>query len=220
MTCAGSSPWYRTPYEADGTAPSCSPSFSLDDAALEVLRPDGRQSNRRGWHLLLRVPRQGRQAWTPRAPRPAYDAIVRTLEDRGKELATMAPDESLWRITSSTFYSRFQRYLAAAGLYADGPAYLEAQRGQAASRCRRVNRGREPVPRPQLVGGHHGVPPAPRRCRGPRVAGCGGRYRPVGPCGAGGSSQPERWPDGIGASGHRSATNPRTCRAAYHRGCG
>ena len=53
-------------------------------------------------------------------PRPAYEAIVRTLADTGQELATMAPDESLWHITSGTFYGRFRRYLAAAGLAPTG----------------------------------------------------------------------------------------------------
>ena len=53
-------------------------------------------------------------------PRPAFEAIVRTLADSGKELATMAPDESLWRISSGTFYGRFRRYLAAAGLTPTG----------------------------------------------------------------------------------------------------
>jgi site-specific recombinase XerD len=52
--------------------------------------------------------------------RPAYEAIVATLADAGKELTTMAPDESLWRISSGTFYSRFRKYLAAAGLTPTG----------------------------------------------------------------------------------------------------
>jgi integrase/recombinase XerC len=46
---------------------------------------------------------------------------------RGKELATMAPGESLWQagarpegVTSGTFYARFRRYLAAAGLAPTG----------------------------------------------------------------------------------------------------
>jgi integrase/recombinase XerC len=53
-------------------------------------------------------------------PRPAYEAIVATLADAGKELATMVPDESLWHISSGTFYGRFRRYLAAAGLAPTG----------------------------------------------------------------------------------------------------
>ena len=53
-------------------------------------------------------------------PRPAYDAILSTLADTGRELATVAPDESLWRLSSGTFYGRFRRYLAAAGLRPTG----------------------------------------------------------------------------------------------------
>jgi site-specific recombinase XerD len=60
-------------------------------------------------------------------PRPAYEAICRTLVDCGKELATMDPEASLWQagagprgITSGTFYARFRRYLRAAGLAPTG----------------------------------------------------------------------------------------------------
>jgi integrase/recombinase XerC len=60
-------------------------------------------------------------------PHPAYEAICATLADAGKELATMAPGESLWQagarpegVTSGTFYARFRRYLAAAGLAPTG----------------------------------------------------------------------------------------------------
>ena len=60
-------------------------------------------------------------------PRPAYAAILRTLADAGKELATMDPEVSLWQagagpsgISSGTFYGRFRRYLAAAGLTPTG----------------------------------------------------------------------------------------------------
>ena len=60
-------------------------------------------------------------------PGPAYNAIVATLADAGKELATMAPEESLWQagagsqgISSGTIYSRFRRYLRAAGLAPSG----------------------------------------------------------------------------------------------------
>jgi len=56
-------------------------------------------------------------------PRPAFAAIRRSLEDCGKELATMAPDESLWQagagpggVSSATFYGRFRRYLREAEL--------------------------------------------------------------------------------------------------------
>ena len=53
-------------------------------------------------------------------PRPAYEAIIATLADAGQELATMAPDESLWRISGGTFSGRFRRYLTAAGLTPTG----------------------------------------------------------------------------------------------------
>jgi integrase/recombinase XerC len=60
-------------------------------------------------------------------PHPAYGAICATLADATKELATMAPDESLWQagarpqgVTSGTFYARFRRYLQAAGLAPTG----------------------------------------------------------------------------------------------------
>jgi integrase/recombinase XerC len=60
-------------------------------------------------------------------PHPAYEAISATLADAGKELVAMAPDESLWQagarpqgVTSGTFYSRFRRYLQAAGMAPTG----------------------------------------------------------------------------------------------------
>jgi site-specific recombinase XerD len=60
-------------------------------------------------------------------PHPAYEAICATLADAGKDLATMAPDESLWQaaarpegVTSGTFYARFRRYLQAAGMSPTG----------------------------------------------------------------------------------------------------
>jgi integrase/recombinase XerC len=60
-------------------------------------------------------------------PHPAYEAICRSLVDAGKDLGSMAPDESLWQaaarpqgVTSSTFYARFRRYLVAAGMAPTG----------------------------------------------------------------------------------------------------
>jgi integrase/recombinase XerC len=60
-------------------------------------------------------------------PHPAYEAISATLADAGKELSSMAPDESLWQavaqpegVTSGTFYARFRRYLQAAGMAPTG----------------------------------------------------------------------------------------------------
>jgi integrase/recombinase XerC len=60
-------------------------------------------------------------------PEPAYEAIRRTLADAGKDLATMEPTESLWQagagpggISSGTFYGRFRKLLATAGLAPTG----------------------------------------------------------------------------------------------------
>jgi integrase/recombinase XerC len=60
-------------------------------------------------------------------PHPAYAAICASLADAGKELAGMAPTGSLWQaaarpagVTSGTFYARFRRYLALAGLARTG----------------------------------------------------------------------------------------------------
>ncbi len=63
-------------------------------------------------------------------PGPALQAITRALAAFGLELATMAPDASLWppqrepasgrAVTSSTFYANFRRYLAKAGLPPSG----------------------------------------------------------------------------------------------------
>ena len=60
-------------------------------------------------------------------PRPAYDALCATLGDAGLALAVMDPSASLWQagagtrgVTSSTFYSRFRRYLRLADLAPTG----------------------------------------------------------------------------------------------------
>jgi site-specific recombinase XerD len=60
-------------------------------------------------------------------PRPAHAALCATLTDAGLSLATMEPGASLWQagagprgVTSSTFYARFRRYLASAGLTPTG----------------------------------------------------------------------------------------------------
>jgi integrase/recombinase XerC len=73
-------------------------------------------------------------------PRPAWEAIRRTLDDCGKELATMGPDESLWQagagpkgVSGSTLYARFRRYLVAADLKPTGPHILR----HSAARLRR-----------------------------------------------------------------------------------
>jgi site-specific recombinase XerD len=60
-------------------------------------------------------------------PKPAYEALRATLADAGLSLAEMDPSASLWQagagsrgVTGSTFYSRFRRYLRAAGLAPSG----------------------------------------------------------------------------------------------------
>jgi integrase/recombinase XerC len=60
-------------------------------------------------------------------PRPAYDALQATLTDAGLNLGSMDATGSLWQaaaglqgVTSATFYSRFRRYLRAAGLPLSG----------------------------------------------------------------------------------------------------
>jgi integrase/recombinase XerC/integrase/recombinase XerD len=56
-------------------------------------------------------------------PRPALEALLRTLSDVNKALPTMGPQESLWQagagergVTSATFYNRLRKYMIAAGL--------------------------------------------------------------------------------------------------------
>ena len=73
-------------------------------------------------------------------PHPAYEAICTSLADAGKDLAAMAPDESLWQaaarpegVTGGTFYARFRRYLQAAGLAPTGIHVLR----QTAAKLRR-----------------------------------------------------------------------------------
>jgi integrase len=60
-------------------------------------------------------------------PHPAYEAACASLVDAGKDVASMAPAESLWQagarpegVTSGTFYARFRRYLQAAGMAPTG----------------------------------------------------------------------------------------------------
>jgi integrase/recombinase XerC len=69
-------------------------------------------------------------------PRPAHEALRATLADVGLDLASMDAEGSLWQagagpkgVTGSTFYSRFRRYLRAAGL---APAGLHILRHSAA----------------------------------------------------------------------------------------
>ena len=60
-------------------------------------------------------------------PRPAFDAIVRSLADVEKQIEAMVPDESLWQagagergVTSATFYNRLRKCQRAAGLQGSG----------------------------------------------------------------------------------------------------
>ncbi len=89
----------------------------------EVLNLKGEGHRTRRGACLLPVPRQGREGRPEGLPRPAFDAIRRTLEDCGKRLETMGQDESLWQagagpqgISQPTAYARFRKYLIGAGL--------------------------------------------------------------------------------------------------------
>jgi integrase len=60
-------------------------------------------------------------------PRPAFEGLCVTLADAELELGSMAKEASLWQagagvrgVTGSTFYSRLQRYMKAAGLPVSG----------------------------------------------------------------------------------------------------
>ena len=59
-------------------------------------------------------------------PHPAYEAICATLADTGKELSSMAPDESLWQAGAGPegherdILRCFRRYLRVAGLAPTG----------------------------------------------------------------------------------------------------
>jgi integrase/recombinase XerC len=82
-------------------------------------------------------------------PHPAYEAILGSLADIGKNLATMAATESLWQaaarpegVTSGTFYARFRRYLALAGL---APTGIHALRHTAAKLRRDAGQSIEDV---------------------------------------------------------------------------
>lgn len=82
-------------------------------------------------------------------PRPAYDAIVRTLADCRKTLGMMSQDESLWQagsgsqgISQPTAYARFKRYLVAAGL---PPTGFHILRHSAAKLCRDAGESVEAV---------------------------------------------------------------------------
>jgi integrase len=82
-------------------------------------------------------------------PRPAYEALCATLVDAGLSLASMDKGASLWQagagqrgVTGSTLYSRFRRYLAAAGL---APSGLHILRHSAARLRRQAGESVEDV---------------------------------------------------------------------------
>jgi site-specific recombinase XerD len=85
-------------------------------------------------------------------PRPAYEATQAALAAFGKNLETMAPDESLWPsstnngrgVTSGTFYCNLRRYLKRAGL---PPAGVHILRHSAAKLRRDVGESVEDVSR-------------------------------------------------------------------------
>jgi site-specific recombinase XerC len=110
-------------------------------------------------------------------PRPAHDAICATLADAGLALAVMGPGRlalasrgrrgghqlggRLWSVPALP---------APGGVAADRAAHLEAQRGKVATRRRRVGRGGQRLPRPQLTGCDHDLPTAARRPDGRHLA--------------------------------------------------
>ncbi len=86
-------------------------------------------------------------------PRPAIDALRAALSAWGRELENMSPHESLWPspaatngegLRSATFYGRFRRYLAKAGL---PPAGLHILRHSAAKLSRDAGESIEDVSR-------------------------------------------------------------------------
>jgi integrase/recombinase XerC len=114
-------------------------------------------------------------------PRPAYEAIVVALQAWGKQLDTMAPDESLWPsacnpngLTSGTFYGNLQRYLKKAGLPRAGVHIFRHSGAKLRRHVGGERRRGEPLPRPQLARGHDGLPAAPRGAAGSRVGEGGG----------------------------------------------
>ena len=93
----------------------------------EVMGMTGGDIELEGGIVFYRYRGKGGKKGRRELPRPAWEAIRRTLEDCGKQLVTMSPDESLWQagarskgISGSTFYGRFRRYLAEAELRPTG----------------------------------------------------------------------------------------------------
>ena len=128
-------------------------------------------------------------------PRPAYEAILVTLADAGKGLATMTPEESLWQagarkqgVTSATFYNLLRKYRAVAGpcdlwVRSEG---VEHRQPRDRSQPHRPVHGSGPVPSVapstlRALPGVGGISPqtaplrASARRRGARAAALGGK---------------------------------------------
>jgi integrase/recombinase XerC len=80
-----------------------------------------------GETVFYRYRGKGGKAGRRELPRPAYEALGATLGDAGLSLADMDQTASLWQaaagprgVTGATYYSRFKRYLKAAGLAPSG----------------------------------------------------------------------------------------------------
>ncbi len=111
-------------------------------------RPDRRRHQPRGRDGLLLLSRQGRQARSPRTPPPCLRGALRHAGRcrqglgvhgaRGVALAGGARPEG---VTSGTFYARFRRYLAAAGLAPTGIHVLRHTAAKLRRDAGRVDRG-------------------------------------------------------------------------------
>jgi integrase/recombinase XerC len=89
----------------------------------EVMNLKAKDVVRDGSQVFYTYRGKGGKTGKRELPMPAYEAIVSALAAWGKDLATMAPSESLWPsagsargITSGTFYGNLRRYLRKAGL--------------------------------------------------------------------------------------------------------
>jgi len=121
-------------------------------------------------------------------PQPAYGAIVAALAAFGHDMATLPPGAPLWpargrngaALTSGTFYANLQRYFHDAGVARCGRAHLPPFGRRAAEGRRREHRGRESLPRSELVGRDDDLPAPAGGAGGPLVGegGCSDRHFP------------------------------------------
>ena len=88
----------------------------------EVMALTAGDLSRQGDVVSYRYRGKGGKRGTRELPLPAFQALERALAAWGKRLEAIGAEESLWPgagragITSGTFYSHLQGYLAAAGL--------------------------------------------------------------------------------------------------------